>query len=138
MKGIVTSMILMLALGAAAAEAAPAPAQQLALHPQCFTTGGHLFVRGAVIDADDRTPIEGARVVLRTRGGETLRGRTDASGIYVATGAVTVATGDAVREVATYLPASTGTLVPAQAPQLGAGMCHVASATIGALQEVTR
>lgn len=120
-----------LALGVPFAASAAAPdAATLAAHPQCVVAGGTLLVRGAVVSEPGDVPVEGAMVTLRTSSGDTLRGRTDAAGIYVATSTAKVAAGDSVREVATSIPAPTGTLVPVQARQAG-GVCRVAAVSVG-------
>jgi hypothetical protein len=123
------ALIALLAAPSLALAASP-DVVHLASHPQCIVADGTLLVRGAVIDEPGATPVAGAEVTLRTSSGARLRGRTDASGVYVATSTAKVAPGDTVREVATSVPAPLGTLMPVQARQAG-GVCSVAAVSIG-------
>lgn len=127
MKRFIPTLLLALS---APAFATSTGAAALAAHPQCTVAGGTLVVRGAVVTEPGDAPVEGAVVTLHTSAGDTLRGRTDASGVYIATGSAKVAAGDSVREVATSIPAVTGTLVPVQAHQ-AAGVCRVAAVSVG-------
>ena len=113
-----------------AAIAATPDTAVLAAHPQCTVASGMLVVRGAVVSEPGDAPVDGAVVTLRTSAGNTLRGRTNASGIYTAVSRAPVAAGATVREVATSIPAPTGTLVPVQAHQAG-GVCRVAAVSVG-------
>lgn len=105
---------------------------RLALHPQCLVTTEAVYVRGAVGVLDTGAPVPGAVVTLRY-GSAQRRAVAGAGGIYWAVFPRSAAT--AVREVATALPAPTGTLVPVHARESG-GACVVPAATIGALREI--
>lgn len=98
MKRIMPALLLALS---APAFAAPAASMQLAMHPECYVIGDQVMVRGAVIEEGTDTPIEGARVRL-AYGDRSLYGRTNAEGIYIATGEVNPKA-DEIREVGTWV-----------------------------------
>lgn len=121
------------ALAAGIANALPPPNVALAKHPQCLATADTVYVRGAVAVAWVGDPVPGATVRLQY-GAATRVGTTDAGGVYHVEFPRTTAT--EVREVATSVPAPTGTLIPVVARE-GSGECHVPAATVGALREVS-
>lgn len=131
MKRIIPALLL-LAAPMFAAHAAPAASRQLAMHPQCYITGDLVMVRGAVVDAATDAPIDDARVRL-AYGDKSLYGRTDATGVYIATGKVNP---DAVeiREVGTWVH-NLGMLVWEPAKSFP-GSCRPARVDVGAPQEV--
>jgi len=98
MKQIIPALLLALS---APAFASPAASMQLAMHPECYVIGGQVMVRGAVVEEGTDAPVEGARVKL-AYGDETLFGRTNAEGIYVATGKVNPAAHE-IREIGTWV-----------------------------------
>lgn len=118
------------ALAAGIANALPPPNVALAKHPQCFAAGDMVYVRGSVVVAWVGTPVQGARVEINY-GPSTKWATTGPDGVYRAEFVRTAAT--TVREVATSIPAPTGTLIPVIARE-GSGDCHVPAATVGALR----
>lgn len=131
MKRIIPALLL-LAAPMLAAHAAPAASMQLAMHPQCYIIGDQVMVRGAVVDAATDAPIDDARVRL-AYGDKSLYGRTDATGVYVATGKVNP-DADEIREVGTWVH-QLGMLVWAPAKSFP-GSCRPARVEVGAPQEV--